>query len=600
MLGIKINNGFLDIPSGVLMELQRNNPMLSTDEIEGEYSFPISVRYTENNYRLFQFVGNWYKVNSKYTVDAEIYDNGQLRYTGKLVIINHTGNLLNPETLTWNVTIYLNSSSFMQDIRDVYLKDIDLGGDRSFPFTGYDIDDDSGGFWQHIHEARTPNAFPYTFYPVKNPSWKPEEPRWNPDYAGWMNRLNDDGNFQYDPDGVDNRPNIFNIVPSIYVKYILERIAAHKGWKLTGDMLNDTGFNKLTQVGTRAIEWIERRSFAPTESIPSLWFSYTLKDEIIFNLKDFVPQNITCEQYLINLKNRLGLKIDFDSISKTLSINPLKLTIYNQAKDWSKYALTPYIVDYKETVNKYSLINNIDSDDTFPLSANIDPSKTIAAVENQSMLPAPADTADGAICYSYKENIYWINEWDEDIHSYKWNLLSHNIGNREVADANKTFTSDFSTMPTIPQVIRPGVKALIPTCDKQGNHAAFKEYTEWAVRLLFYHGMVNDEDGQPYPYASCHSSDNEGNNDLTPWSLPYERRYADLNNGVYDYFFKDYLSYIQKDDVRTMVFALPVHELLTYSWADRIRINNAEFIAESYKEIVPYKGLVEFKLKRVF
>jgi hypothetical protein len=601
MLGIKVNNIFLDIPSSVVMELQRNNPFIGTDEIAPEYSLPISINYTEKNYKALGFTGNWYKQNKKYSVDAELYDGENFRYNGKLVIINHSGSITNAPSLIWNATFYVNSSSFLQTVSNVLLRDIDLGGDQSYPWTTYVHDDESGGFWQHIHDAREPNKFPYTFYPIKNSKWRAAEDGWNADYAGWMNRLNDDGNFQFDDDGFLSRPNIYNIVPMIYVRHILERIAAHNGWTLAGELLNDDGFNKLTQVGVSAIEWIKRRLDYVLVPSPTKFYEYTEKTTVVFNLQDFVPQLITIEQYLLNLRNRFGWKITFDTKTKTLNLNTLKSTVAGKSKNWTKYVQNPYTSDYKEVSNTYSLINNIDSDDTFPLGANINSiSNLLDSVADSSSLPDPSTTDDGAVCYAFKENTYYINEYSDTINAYQWNILSHNIGNYEISQAKYTYTSEFSTMPTIPQLIRTDVYGLIPTCEKQGNHPTFTDYTDWGVRLLFYHGMVNDGEDQPYPYASCHSSDYAGNSDLTPWSIPYKREHDGINNGVHDYFFKEFLTYIQSDDIRTIRFNLPVFELVNFDWNDRLRIYDTEYVAESYKDIIPYNGVVEFKLKRVY
>ena len=76
MLGIKINNEFLDHTADISLELERNNPYLSNDEIPGEYSLGISLRYSDKNYRLLNYNGNWTKKKNKISVDAQVDEKG--------------------------------------------------------------------------------------------------------------------------------------------------------------------------------------------------------------------------------------------------------------------------------------------------------------------------------------------------------------------------------------------------------------------------------------------------------------------------------------------------------------------------------------------
>ena len=591
MLAIKVNNEFIDLPADVSLELERNNPFLSDDDIQGEYSLGLTISYTEKNYRLLQFTGNFYKPTQKYIVDAEIYDAGMFRYAGQLVITQHSSNMNNIEQTVWTGFFTIGSAAFLQSIQDVLLEDVDYGGDRSFTWNGADPNSGAGTFWQHIHEARVPNAFPYTFYPIYNDSFAS-------DYrTRWMNKLNPQNNFEApigDMSAYMELGNAISLCPAIYLSYLLQQIFANFGWKLSGEILDDTGFKKITIPSFNSIHWTDYNRRGPDQRL-----EYSQSSPIVFDLADHVPPDLSIGSFLVSIKNRKGWWFYFDSNTKTAYLHSYKSNIAAPVKDWTKYVQSTYTADYSDPDKVYSLVNNIDPADDYPVTLNIDES-LITRIASRASLPAPGIDYDGQYYFIFNENSYYLCEIDESTSDYAWHFAANNIGDYTPANADTTIESDISTMPGSLIAASSGANILVPQCQVAGNywHSTLGDQS-WGVRFLFYHGMFPDTDGNNYPYASAVNETISGRA-TGDWSLPYRHQFGAVNDGTYDYWWKEWLKLLSIQDTRTFTLALPVNELRNFSFSDRIFINNVFFTVASAKETLPYKDLIEMKMKRIY
>lgn len=586
MLALQVNNEFIDLPADVSLELERNNPFLSDDDIQGEFSLGLTIRYTEKNFRLLQYTGNFSKGNQKYTIDAAIYDAGIFRYAGKLVVTQHQSNMNDIEQTVWSGFFTIGSASFLQSIQNDLLSDIDLGGERSFNFTSADPSDGSGGFWQHIHETITPNAFPYCFPPISNPDWSPLPS------ITWMNEIGQDQHYAV-------ALNAISLCPAIYLSYLLEKLFANYGWKISGGIINDPGYQKIIIPSFQAIKWCTYRVRDNAFIDPVTPFPV-----VTFDLADHVPQDLTIGSFLVSLKNRMGWYFDFDSNTKTAYLNGYQKVMSGAVKDWTKYVQASYTADYSDAPKVYELVNNIDSSDTFPVIMDIDESE-ISRVNTVADLPPASADNEGDIAYVFAEDEYFQSQALTDTDDqYSWIFYSHNIGNYSPdPDADNTpIESDISTMPTLLTAWFTGTdKAKVPVCNQPGNYFKAASETSWAIRFLFYHGLCAATNGLLYPFASSDNITSNGDTvGTTPWSLPYRHEYGVLNDGTYDYWWKAWLRMLSIQDTRTFTLALPVTVLRQFSFGDRIFINNVFFVVASAKETLPYKDLIEMKMKRIY
>ena len=598
MLSFKVGNDHIFLPEGTSVNFERFSPFLGTEEVQAERTLPGKIYYSDANYRILSHLGNFYKGNRLLVVDADLYDGGNFRHSGSLIIQKHRSNTNRVQDTVWDFVFSINSASFYQKIQNLRLSELDMGGVRSFPWTTSNPSDGSNGFWQHIHAARTPRAFPYTFYPIYNPGWVNEQDRKSTFglegfYGDFMNRLNSSNNFDFGSGTAFRCDNIYSIVPCIYLSFILECIASQAGYTLSGEILSDPGYLKITIPGHRGIDWVSARKKGST--------SLVFTNPVQFDLADFVSPSITVESFLINLKNRLGWRFSFDSTSREINVTAQKQTFANPSIDWTRFVDADYAAEFKTGATVYSLINNIDANDTYPKSADISKINLIGSLASADLLPNPDATDENVVYYCFREDSYYINSFYDTTDSYRWEVVSHNVGSFRRDGQTNELTSSISSMPTVLGELRPGgAWGLFPAGDYQGNHIRLRNsYNDLGIRLLFYHGMHTDSNGNLYPYASSHSSNYAGQHDLTPWSLNYKREFGSVNNGTYDYWFKDWLNIFQEDDVREFTMNLPIHLLLNLKWEDVIRIKGVEFLPIKINQPFPYRGKVAITFKKI-
>jgi hypothetical protein len=85
MIGIKINNEWLDLPGNLSIKMVEKSPLFSNTLIEGSFSFPFSLPETDTNKKLLKFperLNNTENFNSQ--LDADLYVEGNLFFRGKL------------------------------------------------------------------------------------------------------------------------------------------------------------------------------------------------------------------------------------------------------------------------------------------------------------------------------------------------------------------------------------------------------------------------------------------------------------------------------------------------------------------------------------
>jgi len=321
MIGIEINSEFLDLPEAIIFEIVRNSPYFNNDEIEGEFSLPISIPYSDKNYRLLSYTGNHYKTHVKQKIDATLYGGPNFTYAGTLVIDAFEKNNNQPGSLIASGIFVFGISSFLQQVKDKKLSDLTLGGVRNFTYTTGNPYDGSGGFWQHVHAvAAAPGE--YTFAPIKNDGYGAYPGRTLDPFGrsiDWMNKLDmtDRTNFWF-----DFKPNAAALCPAVSITYLLTCIMEENGWKLQGDILTDATFSKLYAQSFRSIFWC---NYSTTFSIV-LGYLLTVHvlSDVDIDLKEHVPPDYKITDFIIDLKNRYGIAFNFNTNTRVCTANFLK------------------------------------------------------------------------------------------------------------------------------------------------------------------------------------------------------------------------------------------------------------------------------------
>jgi hypothetical protein len=583
MLGIKVNNEFLDLLPGTALEFEQNNPYLQFDNnIVGEYSLPIEVISNAKNMRLLNYAGLIQtKIDNK-GFDASVYHGGFQHSTGKLKIEKPTINLNNGKRGRISCYYLMGISSFYQDAKNQRLKEINAGGVRTF---GNDNFNRSGsGFWGHIHRVIDAppgygtSGYDYAFYPVYNDSYGRNP---NREFEVMNSVEYSPGNLRFGTVSSDNhRPNA--ICPFPYVKYVLLKAIEHCGWRIEGDILNDPQFCKATMINSLSINWAYGLEFATLH--------IKIRDSVKFNLADHLP-DWSVPELLIALKNRFGWWYDFDKKNKVIKIKPLINVAQSNIKDFSKYA-NPLI---PKKVNNDRKI--------FSLQAEAGGSLNFTGVDLQGYLttkanlPTAAEALASHVWLIVDENNYYICEID-DVGVWHWELFTNGTGSYNPDGATETITtaSKLATMTRFDNYFD-----FIPQWDESGyfpGNGGDNDYVADCV-LAFYYGIKNNKSGKPLPFASHHIYD-ANDNQVGTWSLAFKAKKTDGTEvGLYDLNWKKFLDTVNAYEEFEVTLNLPLVEFLKLSFSDIISINNVRMYVTKIKSSLPYNGSVNIEASRI-
>lgn len=607
MLGFLINGEYLDLFPDTVLELESNNTFLNfEDTIAGSYSLPFDLPVTERNMRLLSYPA-YFQTRISNTVNCICIRNGIQHSTGKLRMEQIQHHLNDYRKGKLSVYYLFGSSDFYQEIKDKKLNQIEWGGNRMFSWDGgiETYNETGSGFWAHIHTVlrAAPGSYDYAFYPVINNEFMSEQD--HPmlhnavKYAAsnvsfYKSTLNDDPQnaFKF------AIPNL--ITPYPYLSKLLIAIGSNIGWTIKGDVFTDTDFNKITLLGCRAINWAKMYNWL------NVAYAVVPHSSISFNLKDHLP-DVTISEFLIGLKNRLGLWYDFDYRTKTLSISWLKNVILNTSKDHTFSAVPAITKKILNDAKNYALRTQF----TGSLGeGKPDFTKMIKqpAVNTKSALPTPTDAQYLHARLVLNENNWYVCGLKDDTtattEDLEWKFLAHNIYDYEptssdTEDINTTVGTVGSEKNDYINTTYANYMELLPRFDNPGIFPGFTEdEAAWGVYLLFSHGMKNNSAATPYPFASNGIYD-ISLNEIGNWGLTYECFKSDGTDvGLYTTFWKEILSILNSTEQCELTLTLPFSEYLKLKLSDRIVISGVRIFISQLKEQIPYTGQINLTTLR--
>jgi hypothetical protein len=583
MLGLKINNEFLDLLPGTSLEFEQNNPYLQFDtNIVGEYSLPFEVLANAKNMKLLKYAGLIQtKIDNK-GIEASAYHEGFQHSTGKLKIEKPTLHLNNAKHGRISCYYLMGISSFYQDAKNQRLKEVDVGGIRTFSDDNFNRS--GSGFWGHVHKVIDAPAgygtsgYDYAFYPVLNESYGRNPNR----EFEVMNSMEYTGGVLHAAKvSSDNvRPNA--ICPFAYVKYVLIKAIEHCGWRIEGDILQDPQFCKATMINSLSISWATGLQLGP--------FFIRIKSPVKFNLADHLP-DWSVPELLIALKNRFGWWYDFDKKNKLIKIKPLINVAQANIKDFSRYA-NPLVV---KKVNNDKKIFSLEAAAGGRL--NFTGVDLQGYVTRKTDLPAAAEALAYQVYLVVDENNYYICEID-DAGIYHWEFFTSGGGSYVPDDA----TESISTASNLPQMARfDNYFDFIPQWDEAGyfpGNGGDQDYTADCV-LAFYYGIRNNRSGKPIPFGSPHIYD-ANDNLVGTWSLAFKAKKIDGTEvGMYDLNWKKFLDTLNAYEEFEVTLNLPLVEFLKLNFSDIISIHNVRMYVTKIKSTLPYNGSVNIEANRI-
>jgi hypothetical protein len=592
MLGFKINNEDLDMTPGTVLELEQNNPFLQfNEEIAGEYSMPFELQASPDNIRLTQLAALIQKRVNVAGIEATAYDGGLQHSIGKIKIEKSNIDLNRTQNGKLSCYYLTGTSFFYNDIRGKKLKDINAGGDRVFSWDNFSRN--GSGFWGHIHKVIDAPAgygssgYDYAFYPMVNESftWDISARTFGGNVTNNMTYAGGQVNFtQFCADGMDAN----KIVPFPYLKYVLNKISEYTGWKFDGAILNDPDFLKITMWDCRAIDWAY---YIPARVIILGGGPIKAKPTISFNLINHLP-DISISEFLLSLRNRLGIYYDVDRRSKVVRFTKLVDVAASTIKEYTSKAgplVTKSVLPEKKI---YSLKTKEDSG---PI--NLSGLSDQGSLLNKSSLPLASEARDLQVYLVISENNYYICQQNETSGAYEWKIYDSNT--RDVVPEGATEEITTGALTTGNEYLSPYLD-LIPRWDETGFWPGRTEETSSiTLLLLFYHGIKNNKAGQPYPFASHHIYDSQGVQ-VGNWSLSFLGKKTDGTDvGLYHKNWKPFLDKLTTREQLEVTLYLPRHEYMKLKFSDVISIAGVRMYVSRVKATIPYSGTVQLECSRI-
>jgi hypothetical protein len=580
MLGIKINNEFLDLLPGSSLDFEQNNPYLQFDaNIVGEYSLPLEVIANAKNMRLLKYAGLIQtKVDNK-GIDASAYHEGFQHSTGRLKIERPTINLNNAKRGRISIYYLMGISSFYQDAKNQRLKSINAGGVRSFANDNFNIL--STGFWSHIHKVIAAPAgygasgYDYAFYPVVNEDFGGNAGTDVLNYMQWGTAV---GRPLFTRLTTDNRwCNL--IVPFPYLKYVLLKAVELTGWTIEGDILNDPQFCKATMINSFCINWG--------------WHAGTstqIHSTVKFNLVDNLP-DISVPELLIALKNRFGWWYDFNTKQRKITVNSLIRVAQSNIKDFSAYANPVLVKKVNQEKKVFALKEGNANEISF---AGVDYKGMLT---KRSALPSPSETLYNQVYLIADENNYYICQLN-DAGAWSWEFWASGNGSYVPSDA----TEDIATETYLPDITNfNSYLDFVPMWNESGYWPGLAGEDDYAAQIVlaFYYGLAQNKGNLAYPLGSPHIYDSK-DNEVGSWSLAFKAKKLDGSEvGIYDLNWKKFLDTLNAYEEFEVTLNLPLVEFLKLDFSNIISINNVRMYVTKIKSTLPYSGSVNIEASRI-
>jgi hypothetical protein len=601
MLGIEINGEFLDLPPGALMELVEENPFLqfSEENVIGNYSFPIEFLLNDKNTRLTGYNGILQKrIETVGIENIRLYGNGIQHSRGRLKIerVQHNINFLSKSRMS---AYYLTGSSdFYHDIKGKRLRDIDVGGDRSFAWDNYAKT--GPGFWGHITtvaRSNNPQDYDYCFFPVLNRAWGQQPADENGTYfSSIMNDIRYDNVDLFFQGPYVTLKAIQTIVPFPWLHYVLKKAVESTGWTIEGEIFNDPDFLKICLINFQAINW----GWANTQYTFGTVYH---KNPVVFNLQDNLP-DISISEFLTALRTRFGWWYNYNFNTKKITVTSLYSAATSSIKDFTPFS-SPIIIKTVNQDRKIYALKNSFSTDLADGAPNFDQVSLQGVVDSIEDLPAPADPIYGHAYLVRTDNNFYICALNDAGDTLIWKFYTYNIYDYAPAGATDEITTAATTVGVekYPTTIFPELSTyldLLPRVDFMGNWEGRSEASpSWGVILCFYHGKVNNKLGKPYCYGSGHIYDSSLNQ-VSEWGLSFECKKTDGSDvGLYERQWKSFLNLMSNPEQFEASFTLPFHEALNLKFSDRIIVDNVLMFVKKIKRVLPYQGKLDIEAVRI-
>lgn len=589
MAEIYLNNEKLDMEPGVKVDIERNSPYTQlTDEITGDYSLPFPIKGTEKNMRLTGYQ-HLIQNNNGQAQPCTILDDGVFFSSGKLRVqqvqhdLNHPGR-------TVASAYYLSAiSAFYQDIKGLKMPAVNYGGD--IVKTWDNFNEAGSGFWGHIHAVLNSSpgygigVYNYAFYSVYDPIWgeNPDTGDMIPQVINHTEEVAGVLKFKHNsygdqpPFAASVSPNI--IVPFPYLMFVMEKCAAHVGWRISWNITEEFDMRRITLINFRAIYW----GYTQTTGGPLIEGT----SPIVFNMNQHVPDMLVSE-FFAAVKTRLGIFYEFDNARKIITISDVDALKAGDVKDVSRSVVNPVVKERKEDASiialRVSANGYLDR-----IRQKINPDTYQGELDTPGDLPTAAETNEGHTYLVRMVNAYYICvEYDTDL--YEWQYFTPNIYDYEPDG----YTQEITTSALVPPMdYLNSYYDLIPKFENEGGQYFFENSNSWPILLCYWHGKRENIAGQLTSYGSHHIYDS---NMVQVANVALSFLCRDVNGdevGIWAFRYKPLLEMINLDEYLKFSLVISKLDLYNLKFTDKLIIRGVPVIIDKIFPQLPYPGIVQ-------
>jgi len=562
MFSLWVNGEFLQLKH------QSLSVVLSSPIFRGQdtmnYSLPFEVPNTPVNQKILSYPGAYfyYKLPEDNRFDFRLYYSGALLFTGILKVIGTSFSSL-------ELVLIISNTSLLNQVREKYLSEIDLGGDR-----------DMGAWYVTLLET-IEKSFPqvdFNAFPVEDEKFfdGTEFQTYYREHFNCVNFFTTAYGFYH-----LNSP----IVPFPYLGYVYCQIFKSHGFEFIDNVfLKDTDLSRLVIFNTHCIN----SSFDNSQLL--------LDPPSVFNLCNNVP-HIKVSDFLNEMAN-LGIIFFIDPQTSKVTTRTIDQVFKDSTcLDFNLMIASESISLEFETKKGFAFSFSGDGSDEYTSGKVQDISSFHYRGTVQSYEDLPMDENQVNDCFfCYEDNTFYVWSFRENFNENRWwncgsGLSPHYQGNREFAieAANGSLAMEWGS--TSPDRI---ATWIVPKTEQAGNCRSYPDFQSnaFSLRLLLYHGMKKDNWMDDYPFGSSSNFDYYGNQ-CGNLSISWHGQW-----GFYERYWKEFLFWYL-GGVRIFKFKAYGHigDIKSLDLSRKYRYNNLIFFIKTVKINFDESSQVSFEFE---
>jgi hypothetical protein len=314
---------------------------------------------------------------------------------------------------------------------------------------------------------------------------------------------------------------------------------------------------------------------------------------------DRLLPDMTIGEYLLAVRNFLGLNIDIDEHAREVRIDFLNdIQVDGEVLDISR-KLEYYDTIEFETKDGYAITQEFNDTDGYPNGAVLEMVRDQIAGEVDYIgdLPVvPPYTGsfnEGEIWYVRQENTYYLLD-STGVLKHSYDHESAKFGKEEIVFAT-TGSPVLEQMELIPASTGFNYGTLLPKFENKHSDLSVKN--PFGLRLMYYRGLVLDSGGYSYPFATGYKRKMLG---ASPWyqDIGTDSLHPTTESGLYQKRFLKWIDFLSRLKVVKAKGNLSIQDVKNIRSNTRLKAANTVFLWREMDILISERGIekTEFEL----